>query len=413
MGKAYKPYKDITLYAHWYKTVSITFNLNGGTYKDAKSTITTQGTYYDYEGEYTFGILNNMTQQYKGKYDTQTITIDGNTPSKLVTKIDAYSTYDDNGLNKSYFKTSNTTGEKYRLLGWTYNNKDGYSATEGAVPDTVDNFTIGTATQGNFNIYPVKDTNGNVIKQTKQIKLTDSDLGNNTNVNLYAVWEPILQLDFTLERTLGSLSSSDTTKQSNITAVDNKTISLTMKPGEQATYSVLVPSEITKLTTTKPTVTVEFDKDSSGKTYSKSDGLSLLAIYDTEGAKWCDNLNPKTTEDLVTNQSSGLNRTFKTNNQVESRKFYIPQYLGTSQSYNIKNQGQNQYHALVTISKPSYYWNKVKGINEIIKINCNINLKQSSTTNANPTNPGHGTSTPSTPTPDTDSALSDLKTIIQ
>jgi uncharacterized repeat protein (TIGR02543 family) len=405
--EAYKPYKDITLYAHWYKTATLIFNLNGGTYKDAKSTIKTQGVYYDYEGSYTFGILNNMTQQIKGRYDTQTIIVDDKTvePSKQIIKqVNAYGTsttctenYDSNGINKSYSKISNT-GETYRLLGWTYTYND--SVKEAAEPKT-DSVTTGTATQGNYSVYDSSHTN--------QVRITDT-------TNLYAVWEPILQLDFTLERTLGSLSSSDTTKQSNITAVDNKPLTLTIRPGEQATYSVLVPSELTNLTTTKPTVTVEFDKDSSEKTYSKPDGLSLLAIYDTKSAKWYDNLNPNTTEDLTKDQTSGLNRTFKTNNQIESRTFYIPKYLGTSQSYNTKNQGQNQYHALVTISKPSYYWNNVKKTNEIIKIDCNITLKQSSVTNANPTNPGNNPTNPTTPsttTPDTDSVLSDFKTIIQ
>jgi hypothetical protein len=345
-GGKYKPYVSITLYAHWKKTVTLTFNLNGGTFREGGTPKVT-GVYYDYAPGYTFGIYNNHTSQVKGKYDTQS------------RNIDAYGTYDSNGINDTYTKISDNTS--YRLLGWTFI-KDN-STLEQAVPETRSDGKI-------FSVYA-----------NNASKVTQVNIYNSTT--LYTVWEPVLSIDFSLNRSLGNISSVSESKKESVTAVSSlvdRTVSMKIKSGEQANYTILTSRPLTWLTSSKIKVNVEFDRDASGNGYSTISGLSVQGIYDVKNAdnstpQWCDNLNPNTSEDKRANQSSGLDRTFMINNITEMRTFYIPYYLGTSQSYNSKNAGVSEYHASVTLSKPSYYWSTVRNSDEIIVMDCKLQLQ--------------------------------------
>ncbi len=319
---AYKPYKDITLYAHWYKDVTLTFNLNGGKMKQNGSNIVLKGTFYDYEPGYTFNIYKGLTAQSKGKYDKQ------------VGTIDAYGTYNSNGENKLYTKTS-SDGTIYRFLGWSLDK----NAT---VPDS--NFDVFNS--GRKTTYNIKD-----------------------NTVLYAVWEPVLQANILVDRTLGSLAFDNGTlpdgEKSGLDSSDGEqTISLLLRPGEQGFYQV----------------------ESSGRndlTFKIAFDTRITDIY-THGdsdSEWHDNLNPSTSEDLKSGQGHGLNRQI-TGKKNFIRKFHIPQYLGTHRSYDTSNPDKtnnpvNKYVAVAVLSQQSYFYNKVYGKEEQIIVNVDIYISTS------------------------------------
>ena len=325
---AYKPYKDTTLYAHWYKDVTLTFNLNGGKLKQNGSSITLKGTFYDYEPGYTFNIYKGLTSQSKGRYDTQ------------INTIDAYGTYNSNGENKLYTKVS-SDGTYYRFLGWSLNP----NATE---PDSdFDEFN------------PNRKTTYTIYNDT----------------TLYAVWEPVLQANIETSRTLGNLTFDDGTKPvTNLPALNSskgeQSMSIILRPGEQGFYRV----------------------DSTG-----SNNLAFKIAFDTRitdiythgdpDSDWFDELNPSTHEDLQNGQGYGLDRQI-TGIKNFTRKFHIPQYLGTDRSYDTSNPDKtsvpvNKYVAVAILSQPSYYYNSVYGKDEQIIININIYISPNNSSDFN------------------------------
>lgn len=310
----YKPYKDTTLYAHWYKDVTLTFDLQGGERFGDSSDIVLEGTFYDYDNGYTFGILNNSKSQSKGHYDAQ------------INEIDAYNTYDANGINNLYKKVDDN-GVEYRLLGWSTNK----NAT---VPDK------------ELDVYSTSHT----------LTYNISD-----DTTLYAVWEPVLSINLSLDRTLGNITNKDGnyTKNSveNVTAVvSGAYVEQIIKPGEQGQYQI---------------VTYNQDVDTQVEWDEK-----IIDIYTHDGI-WKDNLNPSTSENSKKDDNSqGLNRKFTISNSTFSdvrttRKFYMPQYIGTSQAYE-SSKDVNQYEVLWTFKKDSYYWETYKGQRETAEISGSI-----------------------------------------
>lgn len=195
-SSSYKPYSDITIYAHWYKDTELIFNLNGGNYRGSNAGIVLNGTRYDYTEKYQYDIIGSNTSATYGKYDTQQ------------NQIDAYGTYNSNGENKLYTKVS-SDGTYYRFLGWSLNP----NATE---PDS------------NFDVF------NSSRKTTYNIK---------DNTVLYAVWEPVLQANIETNRTLGNLIFNDGTKpvvklNKLNSSKGEQPMSVIIRPGEQGFYRI-------------------------------------------------------------------------------------------------------------------------------------------------------------------------------
>lgn len=292
----YKPSEDILIYAHWSRDVSLTLDFTGGIYLDKTGQITLVGTQYDYEDGYSFRLDDSLTAQVKGRYDQQ------------IGNIDAYGTYDANGINNKYRKFID--GVQYRLLGWSPNR-------DSLEPD----WDSCVYNASHITSYNVKD-----------------------NTTIYAIWEPVLNINFTMDRSLGTLQydggGEPKVTLQNITAVtENPLVVAIIRPGEEGTYT----------TATKNT----------GVTGATVFDTRITQMYTVPGT-WTDSLNPSTEENLEPNQPHGLNRRYTVTGEVTSRKFHIPEYLGSKDSY-IGNEGITTYNAVFRLQKPSYYWTKIKG----------------------------------------------------
>ena len=323
---------DYIIYALWKKTVALRFNLNGGTYKSNPSEIVVNADIYNSIMEYTFNINNGKTGNLSPKYSEQRGT------------IDAYGVFDANGLNNIYKKS--TDGQTFRFCGWSLSSGDN-------LEDILMDYC--TYNGGKKNTYTLHD-----------------------NTTLYAVWEPILELNFEVNRVLGNLSFEDgsqpKTGLKSLTAVStNNMIGVIIRPGEQGSYKTVTHGNGIEQS-------VIFEK-------------GITDIYDIEGL-WTDNLNPSTDEDIKDEQTHGLNRKFEVNKGLEERTFYIPTYSGTESSYP-GDAGRNKYGMLVDFSRPSFYWQYVHGKDEEIIVNTLIYI----TLDAN-----------STETSEVDSVLDDLRT---
>ena len=305
------------LYAIWQRDIQLTFNLNNGKFKNSSDDIILKSTIYNNQMDYNFDINNKVTEAKSNYYEKQ------------INTIDAYGTYNSNGENKLYTKVS-SDGTYYRFLGWSLNP----NATE---PDS------------NFDVF------NSSRKTTYNIK---------DNTVLYAVWEPVLQANIETNRTLGNLIFNDGTKpvvklNKLNSSKGEQPMSVIIRPGEQGFYRI----------------------DSTG-----SNNLTFKIAFDTRitdiythgdpDSEWFDELNPSTHEDLTSGQGHGLNRQI-TGIKNFTRKFHIPQYLGTDRSYDTSNPDKtsvpvNKYVAQAVISQPSHYYNKVYGKDEQIIINVNI-----------------------------------------
>lgn len=297
-----------TLYARWQRTIHLTFNMNQGTYQASPNDVVLTGIYYTNADGYEFSLDNTLTKSSLPDWETQQ------------NKIDAYGTYGSNGEN-SKFTYTDINGVTYRFLGWSLNP----NATE---PDT------------DFIVY----------KNTHKLKYRI-----HKDTTLYAVWEPVLVSDIDVSRTLGNLNfdngSSPKTTVKNVRASDGlQELEVIIKPGEQGQYTITSTGRATKL------AGIEFDS-------------KITDIY-THPGTWTDNLNPSTPEDLVSGQGHGLNRKLTISSIRESRKFYIPQYLGTSESYET-SKGVYVYTMNMLIQQDSYYY-KGLGKHEEIPVTVTI-----------------------------------------
>lgn len=309
--------KVINMFALWQKDLTLTFDLNGGKYKGSTDNIVLSSTIYNSTNSYTFNLKNNQTAEDLPNYTIQTNT------------IDAYGTYDNNGVNGIYTMV-NSDGTYYRFLGWSTNKY----ATE---PDT------------EFIVYNPD--------RIEQYKIYDS-------TTLYAVWEPVLTVYYQVKRTLGA---EDEEIVGTVVADASKSeykVYLVAKPGEQCDYSMIMagPDEA------KASVT--FDQ-------------KITNIYDNNGT-WTDTLNPNPTNNddlrvdgIPKSQKHGLNRTIQLLNKFkQSRKFYIPLYLGTEDS-EPTSIGVTNYTINNEFTASSFYSRYVLNSDEKIVITTNVIIANS------------------------------------
>lgn len=300
------------LYALWKKEIQLKFNLVGGSSGGSSVGSVLHGIIYNSQKTFTFNIVNGKTPSNIPKYEEQTGT------------IDAYNTYDSNGINNLYKLVRD--GVTQRFLGWSLTNTSG---------------------QGE------PDWDMCTYNSSKKATYTVCD-----NTTLYAVWEPILCVDsFTFNRVLGNKpfknGSVPKITSNNITAVTPLTesvVSNIIKSGEQGRYEILSHN-------VDANASIAFDS-------------KILDIYKDEKLK--DSLNPNTSEDLEEGQLSGLNRKFPVNEGSTSRTFYIPTYQSDT--------GEVEYNALLNMSKKSYYWEKVLGKLEEINIPMKIFITDDAST---------------------------------
>lgn len=302
----------VTLYAIWRKNLKLTFNLNGSTtsytdatYKGRIQPIVLQAYVYNSNTHYNFNILNGKTIKIK------------NVQSEQVNTIDAYNNFDANGINQIYRRYNRDTGETFRLLGWSLNP----NATE---PDE----GLCVYKEDHRVLYKIKN-----------------------NTTLYAVWEPVLQLELNLNRVLGQLGDNLPEPYTNhalaMALVKTNTVAIRIYPGEAARYTLDVNGDADVLR-------INFDP-------------LITDIYDTEGA-WTDilNPNPSTAENIVDGisiyQKHGLNRQpeVQSGSHIE-RNFYVPAYLGTIRS-KPESAGITQYYIhFYSRNSNSYYWKNIMG----------------------------------------------------
>lgn len=346
---AYKPYKDTTLYAHWYRDLQLTFNLNGGKYNGSTSNITLKGTIYDYEPHFTFNITSGLTAQSKGHYDKQ------------INSIDAYGTYSTtDGTNTKYTKVD-SEGTVYRFTGWSTNKN-------AKVPDE------------SFSVYNSARSNTYSISE---------------NTTLYAVWEKVLEADINWKRPLGNYNFPDGTAPAlkltdlDPTSSEDYRIQLCIRPSEMVQYIVKSPCEMMQLKVT-------FDTR-----------ITDIYNYGDSKSTWFDELNPSTSEDQAENQKHGLNRHI-TNNKNIDRRFHIPLYLGTEWSYDTSNPNKasntNYYTVDFYIFQESYFYKMVYNTLEEIHVTGEIYLIQAESDNPAPDPPKP---------PEIDQIFSEFKTVIR
>lgn len=306
-----------TLYARWQRTINLTFNMNGGQYQGSTDDVTLTGIYYNNADGYNFSLTNEPTIAKIPDYEKQQNT------------IDAYGTYGANGENSKYIR-EDADGTIYRFIGWSLDK----NAKE---PDR-DLIVYNTGRGETYRVYD------------------DS--------TLYAVWEPILIVNFSLNRTLGNLrfdnGESPVNSALNIRGTDDiKYVSTIAKPGEQCDY------------------TCSFTGKTPAEAYTKFES-KVTDIY-THNGVWTDNLNPSTgygnpldgLEDLIESQQHGLDRHIITNSNHFQRKFYMPQYIGTQESYET-SKGITAYNALFTVAQDSFYYKYVHNKMEQVEIAATI-----------------------------------------
>jgi uncharacterized repeat protein (TIGR02543 family) len=324
--------KEIEIFAVWRKQLTLTFNMNNDSgqtekmYNNNPGDIKIKTYIYDNQYSYAFNIVGSTTTA-TATQDSQAVKLNTETEFNK-TAFDAFCSYDEDGLN-SMFRYRDSRGQQYRFLGWSTNK-------EAVVPDA------GLSILDHNSTYTISD-----------------------DTTLYAIWEPVLKIDLSLYRTLGTLCFStgdapNTTVQSVTNATSNPSVETVIKAGEQGTYIIQSVND-------NVSVKVEFDRN-------------MTNIYDTLGI-WTDELNPSTEENLLGEaQTNGLNRQLPVfSNGAIARKFYVPQYLGTDQSYE-GNTGIYAYNVKFTIGfvnedgspRPSYFWKTKTGEAEEIVVNGTI-----------------------------------------
>ena len=296
--------KVYNLYALWEREIKLAFNMNGGKYKGNSDDVILNAKIYNSKYNYTFNIAGGLTGKVTNTQTAQNIA------------IDAYGEYDSDGINTLYTRRD-SNGLLYRFIGWALSSD---------------------ATEPISNMSPY-DTNP---ESTYEIY---------SNTTLYAVWEPVLTMNVSLNRALGDLTFNNgtapaTSLQAITASTPNPLLTVIIKPGEEGRYSV--------------------ETYNTGLTFKTAFDTRITDVYTHEGT-WTDNLNPSTSEDLVAGQGHGLDRAFNIDSAYSVRSFRIPQYLGTDKSYS-SSIGVNKYGVLFDISKHSYFYNKIHGTDEEIRV---------------------------------------------
>ena len=322
---------------------------------------------------YTFDIIGNENKDLLNK----TASFDCYGYYSNGTEADSYiKNFDTNtGLNVKFHKID-SEGNEYRFLGWSTQRVTELDSSDDKISNILIDGKIGNKAN-NFNVY---DKN----------HITEISIANDTT--LYAVWEPVLKGNISVDRMLGNLTFNDgthpVTSASNITSFDGiPNLQVIAKPGEQCRYRVATVGR------SVVEIQVEFD-------------TNMTNMYDLSGP-WNDNLNPFSNISadgdypLKSDQTKhSLNRKITViansitgvNVGSQSRKFYIPQYLGTSHSYN-GNEGVTRYSLDINLSQFSYFWKTFKG-DDTEKAGAHVTIY---TTTSSGTGGGGGNPTPTPP----------------
>lgn len=246
--------------------------------------------------------------------------------------------YSSKGLNNNLTKTD-ANGIQYRFLGYSLN-------PNAIVPDS------------EFEVYAYS---------TRKTDYTICD-----NVTLYAVWEPVLQMtvQLSVSSNPGTIVLTDDVPVS--TALGNfKILSGTkntdlLSSGTASVNSATIGANVTNEDLVSYTVKA---KGVSSIKFSTAADSRILDIYNHgKNNPWFDNLNEVKDFNYVINDFTST-----------TSSFTIPQYLGTTQSYQTSNpdlvSGTAVYGIKFTCTQPSYYYNKYWNSDESTSVYCILFLK--------------------------------------
>lgn len=288
----------LNLYAIWEKSITLTFNFNGGQFNKDSASRVLEYTMYNSELNHTFDIVKDK-ENYYGTFNG--------------------ATYNDKGLNTNLTKTVN--GQQYRFLGYSLNE----NAT---VPDS------------NFDVYS--------SSRTEKYNIKD-------NTTLYAVWEPVLQMTAQITAPRNSMVMNLDKDVPVTTALGNFKILSGVNSTDipsSATASVNSATIGTNVTNKDLVTYTVSAKGASNIKFSTAADSRILDIY-THGNNntWFDKLN--TTDKFEYTIDNFSNTT---------SSFTIPQYIGTKKSYKTSNPesatGTSVYAIKFTCTQPSYYYSK-------------------------------------------------------
>ena len=322
--------KVIDVYAIWKKDVALTVNFNSGKFNNNTAPEVLTYTMWNSEFSHKFDI-----KKYYGTMENGTA-------------------YNSKGLNKTLTKQL-SNGLKYRFLGYS-------SSSTVNVPNT------------QYDVY---------YKQREEDKtITD-------NTTLFAVWEPVLQLDVKLS----SLNVNDGIELKKDLAVKTKLGNFTLKKGTKSTAFNTSISSIDYTSAVKSVVTNRFRLDytvsakgGNNIKFNMATDEKILDIYRNgdSSSTWYDTLNKNTQfEKSIDNFSS------------TSGNIVIPKYIGTKRSYETSNPSYTEdepvYVIKFTASQPSYYYNKYWKTDEKVDVYGMLFLKALTTPDGGNENPDDDT----------------------
>lgn len=256
------------------------------------------------------------------------------------------SAFANKGLNTKLTKLS-SDNIQYRFLGYSLDK----NAT---VPDT------------QFDVYSSSRTENYTIRD---------------NTTLYAVWEPVLQMTVQLSAPQHSGTMQLTSDIPVTTSLGNFTIPSGTRSTDlpsSATASVNSATIGAKVTNKDLVTYTVSAKGASNIKFSTAVDSRVLDIY-THGNNntWFDTLNTTDKFDYTVDNFSST-----------TSSFTIPQYIGTTKSYQTSNPksatGSSVYGLKFTCTQPSYYYSKYWNSPETTSVYCVLFLEAQDT-------PGSGT----------------------
>ena len=287
----------LDLYAIWKKSITLTFNFNGGKFNDSTTNQVLNYTMYNSELSHTFDI-----KQYYGGFKNNRISAN-------------------KGINNKLTKTD-TNGIQYRFLGYSLN-------PNATVPDS------------NFDVYNIKE-------RTENYNIRD-------NTTLYAVWEPVLQMtvqlsapqhsgvmqltsDVPVTTTLGNFKIPSGTRSTDIpssatASVSSATIGTNVTNKDLVTYTVSA-------------------KGASNIKFSTAADSRILDIY-THGNNntWFDKLNTTDKFEYTIDNFSNTTSSFTIPQYIGTKKSYKTSNPESA-------TGTSVYAIKFTCTQPSYYYSK-------------------------------------------------------
>lgn len=287
----------LDLYAIWKKSITLTFNFNGGKFNDSTTNQVLNYTMYNSELSHTFDI-----KQYYGGFKNNRISAN-------------------KGINNKLTKTD-TNGIQYRFLGYSLN-------PNATVPDS------------NFDVYNIKE-------RTENYNIRD-------NTTLYAVWEPVLQMtvqlsapqhsgvmqltsDVPVTTTLGNFKIPSGTRSTDIpssatASVSSATIGTNVTNKDLVTYTVSA-------------------KGASNIKFRTAADSRILDIY-THGNNntWFDKLNTTDKFEYTIDNFSNTTSSFTIPQYIGTKKSYKTSNPESA-------TGTSVYAIKFTCTQPSYYYSK-------------------------------------------------------